>query len=50
VGFGLGKLLNALHQSVGDGHAGEFGIVASVGSGLGVTTASHVVSQIVSLE
>lgn len=46
MGFGLSKLLDALHQSVSDGHAGEFGIVASVGSGLGVTTANHVVSQI----
>lgn len=46
VGLGLGKLLDALHQSVGDGHTGEFGIVASVGSGLGVTTGNRVVSRI----
>lgn len=46
VWLGLGKLLDALHQSVGDGHTREFGIVASVGSGLGVTTVHQVVSQI----
>lgn len=38
VGLILGELLEALHEGVGDGHAGELGIVASVGSGLGVTT------------
>lgn len=39
VGLGLGELLEALHQSVGDGHTRELGIVATVGSGLGVATA-----------
>ncbi|KAH6609442.1 hypothetical protein Trco_002788 [Trichoderma cornu-damae] len=31
VWLGLGELLDALHQGIGDGHAGEFGIVASSG-------------------
>jgi hypothetical protein len=44
VGLGLGKLLEPLHQSVGDGHAGELGIVATVGTGVGVATVSMCVS------
>lgn len=34
----LGQLLESLHQSVCDGHTGELGIVATVSSGLGVST------------
>lgn len=37
-GLGLGDLLEALHESVGDGHTGELGIVATVGAGVGVAT------------
>lgn len=43
LGLVLGKLLEALHQGVCNGHTGKLGIVSSVGSGLGVTT---VTSQI----
>lgn len=35
----LGELLESLHQRVCDGHAGELGIVAAVGSRLRVATA-----------
>ena len=42
VGLVLSELLEALHQGVGDGHAGELGIVATVGSGLGVTSVRYV--------
>lgn len=38
VGLVLGQLLNALHESICDGHTRELGIVATVGSGLGVAT------------
>lgn len=38
VGLGLGELLESLHQSVCDGHAGKLGIVTTVGTGLRVTT------------
>ena len=41
VGLLLGELLESLHQGVCDGHAGELGIVATVRSGLGVTTIEH---------
>ena len=34
----LSQLFESLHQSVCDGHAGELGIVATVGTRLGVTT------------
>lgn len=44
VGLGLGKLLDALHQSVGDGHTRELGIMTTVGTGLGVTTVKELVS------
>lgn len=44
VGLGLGKLLDALHQSIGDGHTRELGIMTTVGTGLGVTTVKEVVS------
>jgi hypothetical protein len=46
AGFTLGKLLEALHQGVGDGHTGELGIVSSVGSGLGVTTETRNESEV----
>jgi hypothetical protein len=36
--LGLGQFLVSLHQSVGDGHSGELGIVTTVGSGEGVST------------
>ena len=42
LGLGLGELLKALHESIGDGHTGELGIVTTVGTGLGVTTAGRV--------
>ena len=42
LGLGLGELLEALHEGVGDGHAGEFGIMTTVGSGLGVATAEEI--------
>lgn len=38
LGLRLGELLESLHQGVGDGHARELGIVATVGTGLRVTT------------
>jgi hypothetical protein len=40
LGLCLGQLLESLHQSVCDGHSGELGIVTTVGTGEGVTTAA----------
>lgn len=39
IGLGLGQLLEALHESISNSHTGELGIVTTVGTGLGVTTA-----------
>ncbi|KAI6760657.1 hypothetical protein HG530_009517 [Fusarium avenaceum] len=36
AGFAFGKLLEALHQGVGDGHTRELGIVSSVGGKLNI--------------
>lgn len=42
LGLDLGKLLKALHESIGDGHAGELGIVPTVSTGLGVAAGGRV--------
>lgn len=44
VWLGLGKLLKSLHESVCNGHTREFGIVTSVRSWVGVSTAGNVSS------
>ena len=43
--LGLGELLQTLHERIGNGHTGELGIVATVRTGLGVTTARTVSIQ-----
>lgn len=37
----LVELFETLHEGIGDGHSWELGIVATVGTGLGVTTQSR---------
>lgn len=39
--LGLRQLLYSLHESVGDGHTGEFGIMATVRTGEGVASEQH---------
>jgi hypothetical protein len=45
VRLALGELLEPLHQSIGDGHTRELGIMATVGAGEGVATRGAIVSS-----
>jgi hypothetical protein len=46
MGLLLGKLLQSLHQRICDSHAGELGIVTTVGSGLRMATKAGYESEI----